>query len=123
MPRRIAHYSGTTGSIDSQKVKLHLAVLVVKVDFDPEGGSLRVSGTVTSEHEGLRLGARARRDRDPAHLGDERHRAHVLLRDVRRLSLLVSQEPFLVDLALVFAWKRTGLFTCTWRGDAGSPYD
>ena len=41
----------STGSIDSQKVKLSLAINVVRVDFDPEGGSLRVSGTIASEHE------------------------------------------------------------------------
>jgi protein pelota len=47
----------STGSVDSQKVKMSLAISVGRVDFDPDGGSLRVSGTIASEHEGLRLGS------------------------------------------------------------------
>ena len=47
----------STGSVDSQKVKMSLAINVGRVDFDPDGGSLRVSGTIASEHEGLRLGS------------------------------------------------------------------
>ena len=47
----------STGSVDSQKVKMSLAISVSRIDFDPEGGSLRVGGTIASEHEGLHLGA------------------------------------------------------------------
>ena len=47
----------STGSVDSQKIKMSLAINVSRVDFDPDGGSLRVSGTIASEHEGLRLGS------------------------------------------------------------------
>ena len=47
----------STGSVDSQKVKMLIAVTVLAVDFDPEGGVLRISGQTCSEHEGLRLGS------------------------------------------------------------------
>lgn len=47
----------STGSVDSQKVKMLLAIAVKSVDFDPEGGTLRVNGTIMSEHEGIRLGS------------------------------------------------------------------
>ena len=47
----------STGSVDSQKVRMSLTILVQKVDFDPDGGSLRVGGTIVSEHEGLKLGS------------------------------------------------------------------
>ena len=47
----------STGSVDSQKVRMSLAIQVQKVDFDPDGGSLRVGGLTVSEHEGLKLGS------------------------------------------------------------------
>ena len=45
----------STGSVDSQRVKVKLAVQIQRVDFDPEGGELRLSGRVTNEVEGVRL--------------------------------------------------------------------
>lgn len=47
----------STGSIDSQRVKIKLNIRVRKVDFDPEGGELRLSGVVCSEHAHVRLGS------------------------------------------------------------------
>ncbi|KAL1529850.1 hypothetical protein AB1Y20_000781 [Prymnesium parvum] len=47
----------TTGAVDSQRVKLLLCVRVSKIDFDPEGGALRVGGAVLTEHESVRLGS------------------------------------------------------------------
>ena len=48
----------TTGSVDSQRVKINMTILVATVDFDPEGEELRLSGTVQSEIEGIRIGSR-----------------------------------------------------------------
>jgi len=47
----------STGSVDSQRVKLRIQVAVIAIDFDPEGGELRLNGTVLSDHDGVRLGS------------------------------------------------------------------
>ena len=36
----------STGSVDSQKTKMTLRVQLKSIDFDPEGGELRLGGTV-----------------------------------------------------------------------------
>ena len=48
----------TTGSVDSQRVKINLTIRVMSIDFDPEGEELRLSGAVRSDIEGVRLGSR-----------------------------------------------------------------
>ena len=48
----------TTGSVESQRVKMTLTILVQRADFDPVGGELRLSGSVCGEVEGIRMGAR-----------------------------------------------------------------
>ena len=48
----------STGSVDSQRIRLTLSVRLERVEFDPEGGELRLSGRVTNEIEGVRLGSR-----------------------------------------------------------------
>ena len=58
MAMRKVQKESSTGSVDSQRVRLWLTVRVLSVDFDPEGGELRLSGAVTSEIEGIRLGSR-----------------------------------------------------------------
>lgn len=45
------------GSVDSQRVKMMLSVRVVAIDFDPEGGELRLGGKTQTEAEGVRLGS------------------------------------------------------------------
>ena len=47
----------STGSVDTQRVKVMLTITVKSVDFDPEGGELRLSGVVTNDVEGVRHGA------------------------------------------------------------------
>uniref|UniRef100_A0A7S4ESU8 Protein pelota homolog n=1 Tax=Chrysotila carterae TaxID=13221 RepID=A0A7S4ESU8_CHRCT len=47
----------STGSVDSTRVRVTVAVEVRSVDFDPEGGELRLNGYVRSEHDGIRLGS------------------------------------------------------------------
>lgn len=47
----------STGSVDSQRVKINLTIRVATIDFDPEGGELRLGGTTLSEHESVRLGS------------------------------------------------------------------
>ena len=48
----------STGSVDSQRIKVNLTIQVTSIDFDPEGEELRLGGLVRSEIEGIRLGAR-----------------------------------------------------------------
>ena len=55
--RKVQHES-KTGSVDSQRVKLNLAISVEKIDFDPAGEEVRLSGLVRNECEGVRLGSR-----------------------------------------------------------------
>ena len=43
--RKVQHES-KTGSVDSQRVKLNLAISVEKIDFDPAGEEVRLSGLV-----------------------------------------------------------------------------
>ena len=47
----------STGSVDSQRVRVTLRVRLQSIDFDPEGGELRLGGVVTNEVEGVRLGS------------------------------------------------------------------
>eukprot|EP00523_Entomoneis_sp_CCMP467_P001044 CAMPEP_0168741730 /NCGR_PEP_ID=MMETSP0724-20121128/12672_1 /TAXON_ID=265536 /ORGANISM="Amphiprora sp., Strain CCMP467" /LENGTH=417 /DNA_ID=CAMNT_0008789259 /DNA_START=3 /DNA_END=1256 /DNA_ORIENTATION=- len=47
----------STGSTTSQKRRVMLTIQVTKVDFDPDVLQLRISGTVTSENDVVRLGA------------------------------------------------------------------
>ena len=47
----------STGSVDSQRIKVNLTIQVTSIDFDPEGEELRLGGLVRSEIEGIRLGA------------------------------------------------------------------
>ena len=47
----------TSGAVDSQKVKLTLRVRVRSIEFDPEGGELRIGGVTITEHESVRLGS------------------------------------------------------------------
>ena len=54
--RKVAKES-KTGTVDQQRVKMKLTVCVKRIDFDPEGGELRLSGTVQNEVEGVRLGS------------------------------------------------------------------
>ena len=52
--RKVSKESAS-GSVDSQRMKMTLAIRVKSVDFDPEAGSLRLSGVVVNEIEGVRL--------------------------------------------------------------------
>jgi protein pelota len=47
----------STGSVESQRVKVKITIRVRKVEFDPEGGELRLNGTILSEHQHVRLGS------------------------------------------------------------------
>ena len=47
----------STGSVDSQRVKITLRVRVSSIDFDPDGGELRLGGVTISEAEGVLLGS------------------------------------------------------------------
>mmetsp|Transcript_13567 Transcript_13567/g.23825 ORF Transcript_13567/g.23825 Transcript_13567/m.23825 type:complete len:383 (-) Transcript_13567:665-1813(-) len=53
--RKVARDTGT--STDSERVKIRLTVDVESVDFDAEGGVLRVSGRNLEENEHVKLGA------------------------------------------------------------------
>ena len=64
----------STGSVDSQRVKMTLRVRVSSIDFDPEGGELRLGGVTISEAEGVRLGSHHT-------LELELHRAFTLIKD------------------------------------------
>ena len=46
-----------TGSTSSQKKRMMLTVKITQVDFDPQVLQLRLSGTVTSESDNVRMGA------------------------------------------------------------------
>ena len=48
----------SSGSTDSSRVKMSLAVRCERIEFDPLDAELRVSGPTISEHEGVKLGAR-----------------------------------------------------------------
>jgi protein pelota len=48
----------STGSVDSQRVRMNLTVRVLSIDFDPDGEELRLSGAVRTEVDGVRLGSR-----------------------------------------------------------------
>ena len=54
--RKVAKES-STGSVESHRVHVTLAVKLKSIDFDPEGGELRLGGSVLSEVEGVRLGS------------------------------------------------------------------
>ena len=54
--RKVAKES-STGSVESHRVHVTLAVKLKGIDFDPEGGELRLGGSVLSEVEGVRLGS------------------------------------------------------------------
>ena len=47
----------STGSVDSSRVKMTLAIQVTSIDFDPDAGELRLGGTTITEREGVRLGS------------------------------------------------------------------
>jgi protein pelota len=47
----------TASGTAAERITVRLAVAVEEVSFDPETGALRVSGTNTTEHEHVRLGA------------------------------------------------------------------
>lgn len=64
----------SSGSVDSQRVKLTLRVRVISIDFDPEGEQLRLGGVTISEHESVRLGSHHT-------LEIELHRSFTLIKD------------------------------------------
>ncbi|CAG8441080.1 3848_t:CDS:10 [Acaulospora morrowiae] len=53
--RRIQNES-TTGSVDSRRIKLTLSITVEKIDFDPQGGLLRIRGKVIGENKYVKMG-------------------------------------------------------------------
>lgn len=54
--RKVAKESNS-GAVDQQKMKLTLRVRVESIDFDPEGGQLRLAGITVAENEHVRLGS------------------------------------------------------------------
>ncbi|CAG8547189.1 13293_t:CDS:10 [Ambispora leptoticha] len=46
----------TTGSVDSQRVRLTLTISVDKIDFDPQGGLLRIRGRNIVENRYVKMG-------------------------------------------------------------------
>ncbi|KAI7906771.1 uncharacterized protein BX663DRAFT_466953 [Cokeromyces recurvatus] len=54
--RRIQSES-STGSTTSQRVRLTLTITVENVDFDPQGGLLRINGKVASENQYVKMGS------------------------------------------------------------------
>ncbi|CAG8710254.1 5975_t:CDS:2, partial [Acaulospora colombiana] len=45
-----------TGSVDSQRIRLTLTISVDKVEFDPQGGLLRVRGRIVAENKHVKMG-------------------------------------------------------------------
>ena len=54
--RKVSKQS-STGTVSSQRVLMLLEIEVQSVDFDPEGGEMRVGGVTVSEHDGMSLGS------------------------------------------------------------------
>ncbi|RHZ68875.1 hypothetical protein Glove_292g47 [Diversispora epigaea] len=53
--RRIQNESAT-GSVDSERIRLTLTISVDKIDFDPQGGILRIRGRNVVENKYVKLG-------------------------------------------------------------------
>lgn len=97
--RKVAKES-STGSVDSQRVRVTLAIRLKTIDFDPEAGELRLGGGVLNEVEGVRLGSHHT-------LTLETHRPFSLRKDewdtidLERLRDATSREWAGADLAAV----------------------
>ncbi|GBC05123.1 hypothetical protein RclHR1_06050001 [Rhizophagus clarus] len=54
--RRVQNES-STGTVESQRVRMTLTITVDNVDFDPQGGLLRIKGRIISENNYAKMGA------------------------------------------------------------------
>ncbi|PKC75690.1 hypothetical protein RhiirA1_407480 [Rhizophagus irregularis] len=53
--RRVQNES-STGTVESQRVRLTLTITVENIDFDPQGGLLRIRGRIISENKYVKMG-------------------------------------------------------------------
>jgi protein pelota len=54
MFRRVQNES-STGTVESQRVRLTLTITVENIDFDPQGGLLRIRGRIISENKYVKV--------------------------------------------------------------------